>query len=134
MHSQNCLASQTDVVEISLKIFMKLITAFKDHLVAQIEVFINTIFLRLLDSPNTTFEHKPCVLQVFYKICQDENAVVEIFLNYDAHYTGETAIGDGSLMKGLFESIVRALEKAAQGKGQSDQKKSRTSAQDLQLR
>jgi len=131
---QNCLASQTDVVDISLKIFMKLITAFKDYLVAQIEVFINTIFLRLLDSPNTTFEHKLGVLQVFYKICQDENAVVEIFLNYDAHYTGQTAIGDGSLMEGLFESIVLALEKVAQGKGQSDQKKSRTSAQDLQLR
>lgn len=131
---QNCLASQTDVVDISLKIFMKLITSFKDYLVAQIEVFINTIFLRLLESTNTTFEHKLGVLQVFYKICQDENAVVEIFLNYDAHYTGQTAIGDGSLMEGLFESIVLALEKVAQGKGQSDQKQSRTSAQDMQLR
>ena len=56
---------------------------FKDHLKSELEVFITTIFLRILESENSTYDHKLRVLEVFHRICKDSSALVEIFINYD---------------------------------------------------
>ena len=71
------------------QVFVQLIAHFKDHLKAEIEVFITKIFLRILESENSPFHHKSVVLDVFRRMCEDPQALVEIFLNYDA---GENAL------------------------------------------
>ena len=38
---------------------------------ARAQVFICNVFLRLLESENSTVEHKSLVLEVFHAICQD---------------------------------------------------------------
>jgi brefeldin A-inhibited guanine nucleotide-exchange protein len=93
------------VIDISLQIFVKLIASFKDHLKAEIEVFIDKVFLPILDSENSSGEHKALVLEVFHTICQDPQALVEIFLNYDCNFEN----------KDLFRRIIITLSKVAKG-------------------
>ena len=56
---------------------------FKDHLKSELEVFVSTIFLRLLESENSTYDHKCRILEVFQNICKDSSALIELFINYD---------------------------------------------------
>ena len=102
---KNCTSVIPAVVNLSLQIFVRLIANFKDHLKAEIEVFICNVFLRLLDSENSTAEHKTLVLEVFHAICQDPQALVEIFLNYDCNLDNVD----------LFRRIVTSLAKVAKG-------------------
>ena len=73
----------TQVVGLSLQIFLALMDDFKGHLKSELEVFITTIFLRILESENSTYDHKFRVLEVFHRICKDSSALVEVFINYD---------------------------------------------------
>jgi hypothetical protein len=102
---KNCTSVIPAVVNLSLQIFVRLIANFKDNLKAEIEVFICNVFLRLLDSENSTAEHKTLVLEVFHAICQDPQALVEIFLNYDCNLDNVD----------LFRRIVTSLAKVAKG-------------------
>ncbi|OQR83824.1 brefeldin A-inhibited guanine nucleotide-exchange protein [Achlya hypogyna] len=98
---QNCTSIYTQVVELSLRVFVVLITHFKAHLKGEIEVFITNIFLGILDSENSTYEHKMLVLEVLNHICDDQQILSEIFLNYDCDWESID----------LFKRIVHALAK-----------------------
>lgn len=107
---KNATSSNTQVVGLSLRIFIAMTAHFKDHLKSEIEVFISNIFLRLLESENSSFDHKILVLEVFYNLCQDPQTLVEIFLNYDCDL-GATS---------MFKRIVNALAKVAKGRQGQD--------------
>lgn len=79
----NCTSQVAQVTGLSLMIFGVLMDHFKDHLKSELEVFISSIFLRILDSENSTFDHKYKVLDVFHTICKDPSAQLELFINYD---------------------------------------------------
>jgi hypothetical protein len=79
---------------------------FRQHLKQIIRVFIETIFLKLLDSSNSTFTHKKLILGVFDKISRNTAMLLEIFVNYDCEIT----------QKDLTERIVDSLCKIANGK------------------
>jgi Sec7-like guanine-nucleotide exchange factor len=64
------------VTGLSLHVFVALLNGFKDYLKAELEVFITNIFLRILESENSTFDHKSKVLEVFQTICKDPAALV----------------------------------------------------------
>lgn len=59
---------------------------FKEHLKSELEIFITTIFLRILESENSSSDHKARVLEVFINICKDHILLVEIFVNYDCDF------------------------------------------------
>ena len=75
--------------------------SFKDHLKSELEVFVTNIFLRILESENSPFDHKFRVLEVFHSIISDPINLVEIFINFDCDFD---AID-------LFRRIVDALSK-----------------------
>lgn len=79
----NCTSQIAQVTGLSLQIFVALMDSFKDHLKSELEVFVTSIFLRILESENSTYEHKLRVLEVFHSICKDPSAQIEIFINYD---------------------------------------------------
>ena len=68
---------------LSLQIFVSLMDGFKDHLKSELEVFVTNIFLKILESENSSFDHKMRVLEVFHIICTESSAMVEVFINYD---------------------------------------------------
>jgi len=83
---RNCTSPITQVTGLSLQIFVALMEGFKDHLKGELEVFVTNIFLRILESENSTFDHKLRVLEVFHNICKDPSAQVELFINYDCDF------------------------------------------------
>lgn len=103
---KNCTSNVTHIVALSLRIFVNLIVKLRQHLKAEVEVFISHIFLRVLDSDNSTHEHKMLVLEVFHNLCTDAQGLVEIFLSYDADFDSVD----------IFKHIVIALARVVKGR------------------
>ncbi len=76
---------------------------FKDHLKSEMEIFINSIFLKILESEFSTYDHKMKVLEVFQNIVKDPAGLVEIFVNYDCDFEAND----------MFRRIVDAFAKIA---------------------
>lgn len=104
--SKNGVSSIPKVFELSLAIFLALLSNFKLHLKMQIEVFFKEIFLNILETSNSSFEHKWMVIQALTRICGDAQSVVDIYVNYDCDLAAAN----------LFERLVNDLFKVAQGR------------------
>ncbi|RHY32231.1 hypothetical protein DYB32_002736 [Aphanomyces invadans] len=89
----------------------------------EMEIFITNIFLRILDSENSTFEHKMLVLEVLNHICDDQLILSEIFLNYDCDWDSMD----------LFKRIVNALAKIAKAKQRDSIHASAPAARQLKM-
>ncbi|KAF7260159.1 hypothetical protein EG68_02413 [Paragonimus skrjabini miyazakii] len=103
---KNGISPVAEVCQLSVSIFLSLLTHFKPHLKRQIEVFVKDVFLEILDSPKSTFEHKWVVMEALRRICADAQCVVDIYLNYDCDMN----------MANLFERLTTSLAKIAQGR------------------
>lgn len=103
--SNNGVSDVPEVFELSLAIFSVLLKNFKSHLKKQIEVFFKEIFLSILETFSSSFEHKWMVIQVLTKICADAQSVVDIYVNYDCDLASEN----------IFEKLVNVLSKIAKG-------------------
>lgn len=104
--SKNGVSSVPEIFELSLSIFVALLSNFKVHLKKQIEVFFKEIFLNILETTSSTFEHKFMVIQALVRICADAQSVVDIYINYDCDFSAAN----------LFERLVNDLSKIAQGR------------------
>jgi brefeldin A-inhibited guanine nucleotide-exchange protein len=105
--SKNGVSNISDVFRTSLAIFLALLMNFKTHLKMQIEVFFKEIFLTILETPTSTFEHRWMVIQALTRICEDAQCVVDIYVNYDCNLSSAN----------IFERLVNDLSKIAQGGG-----------------
>nr|XP_040239773.2 brefeldin A-inhibited guanine nucleotide-exchange protein 1 isoform X1 [Anopheles coluzzii] len=104
--SKNGGSAVPEVFELSLSIFVALLSNFKTHLKKQIEVFFKEIFLNILEAPSSSFEHKWMVIQALTRICADAQSVVDIYVNYDCDFSAAN----------LFERLVNDLSKIGQGR------------------
>ncbi|XP_052777069.1 brefeldin A-inhibited guanine nucleotide-exchange protein 1-like isoform X4 [Mya arenaria] len=104
--SKNGVSSVVEVFELSLAIFLTLLANFKQHLKMQIEVFFKEIFLYILETPSSSFDHKWMVIQALTRICADAQCVVDIYVNYDCDLS----------LANIFERLVSDLSKIAQGR------------------
>uniref|UniRef100_A0A8C3A1P8 ARF guanine nucleotide exchange factor 2 n=1 Tax=Cyclopterus lumpus TaxID=8103 RepID=A0A8C3A1P8_CYCLU len=120
--SKNGVSSVPEVFELSLAIFLTLLSHFKVHLKMQIEVFFREIFLTILETSTSSFEHKWMVIQTLTRICADAQCVVDIYVNYDCDLNAAN----------IFERLVSDLSKIAQGR--SGQELGMTPLQELSLR
>ncbi|XP_053209714.1 brefeldin A-inhibited guanine nucleotide-exchange protein 1-like [Panonychus citri] len=122
--SKNGVSNVPEVFELSLAIFSVLLKNFKTHLKMQIEVFFKEIFLNILETPTSSFEHKWMVIQVLTKICADAQSVVDIYVNYDCNLSSAN----------IFERLVNDLSRIAQGRGQLLDMSSVTANQERSMR
>eukprot|EP00731_Ephydatia_muelleri_P031777 Em0023g284a len=104
--SRNGVSSVPQVFEVSLSIFLTLLSFFKSHLKMQIEVFFKDIFLNILETPSSSYEHKWIVLQSLNRVCSDAQGVVDIYVNYDCDLS----------LSNIFERLVNALSRISQGR------------------
>ena len=107
--SKNGVSNVSEVFELSLAIFLALLSSFKTRLKMQIEVFFKEIFLTILETPTSSFEHKWMVIQALTRICADAQCVVDIYVNYDCNLSSAN----------IFERLVTDLSKIGQGRGQT---------------
>jgi Sec7-like guanine-nucleotide exchange factor len=70
---------------------------------SEIEVFLSNIFLRVLESPNSSFEQKAVVVESLRSLCSDPVLLTQIFLNYDCDFDAVN----------LYKDIVHHLTKLA---------------------
>ena len=80
--SKNGVSSVPEVFELSLALFLVLLDRFNVHLKMQIEVFFKEIFLNILETSSSSFEHKWMVIHALTRICADAQSVVDIYVNY----------------------------------------------------
>ena len=100
---KNCTMDNSFVVNLSLQLFVPLIQHFRTHLKTEIEAFVTNVFFVILDSKNSTVEHKLRVVVLFEEICSDSATLAEIFLNYDCDLSAVD----------LFQRIVNTLARVA---------------------
>ncbi|KAH9416417.1 Brefeldin A-inhibited guanine nucleotide-exchange protein 1 [Dermatophagoides pteronyssinus] len=106
--SKNGVSNVMEIFELSLAIFLALFQKFKIYLKMQIEVFFKEIFLNILETISSSFEHKWMVIQALTRICADAQSIVDIYVNYDCDLSSEN----------IFGRLVNDLSKIAQGGGQ----------------
>ncbi|XP_014046161.2 brefeldin A-inhibited guanine nucleotide-exchange protein 1 isoform X1 [Salmo salar] len=104
--SKNGVSSVPEVFSLSLSIFLTLLSHFKTHLKMQIEVFFKEIFLYILETSTSSYDHKWMVIQSLTRICADAQSVVDIYVNYDCDLNAAN----------IFERLVNYLSKIAQGR------------------
>lgn len=104
--SRNGVSSVHEVFELSLAIFVTLLSNFKQHLKMQIEVFFKEIFLYILETPSSSFQHKWMVIHALTVICADAQCVVDMYLNYDCDMARAN----------IFEKLVNDLSKISRGR------------------
>ncbi|KAI5719351.1 hypothetical protein M8J76_008978 [Diaphorina citri] len=104
--SKNGVSPVPEVFELSLSIFLALLDKFKAHLKIQIEVFFKEIFLNILETSTSSFQHKWIVIQALIRFCADAQSVVDMYVNYDCDLSAAN----------LFERLVKDLSKIAQGR------------------
>jgi len=122
---KNSVSTDKPVFSYSLGIFISLVKHFRDVLRAEIAVFIEDIFLRMLESGNSSFNHRLLALQVFNKICSEEKSLLEFYVNYDCNINSTN----------LVEKVIEILCKIAQGKyARIEYSTIVTADQELQLR
>ena len=80
---KHCVSNEKTVFALSISIFYALFVHFREHLKAQILVLIEEIFLKVLNSGNSSYNHKYLILRVFDKIAKNTKHLIEIFVNYD---------------------------------------------------
>ena len=80
---KNSVSSEKTILALSLSNFLALVTYFKEKLKNEIAVFVEQIFLKILESHHSQYYHKDLVLQVFYKMMQSPRISLELFVNYD---------------------------------------------------
>ena len=69
LNSKNGVSTVPEVFELSLAIFLSLLSGFKTHLKAQIEVFFKEIFLSIIESSSSSFIHRALVLEALGNEC-----------------------------------------------------------------
>ncbi|KAN0064090.1 guanine nucleotide exchange protein for ADP-robosylation factor [Thecaphora frezii] len=118
--SRNAVSSVNQVFEISCEIFWLVLDGMRTKLKKEIEVLLNEIFLPILEMRTSTAKQKSILLNVLIRLCQDPQALVEIYLNYDC---------DRSALDNIYERLMNVISKisqtqvsasAADGKGDRD--------------
>ena len=100
---KNCMSEHTQIAFTSQKIFLVLVYKFKAHLKQEIEVFLSNVFLKVLDSPNSSFKQKALVLESLRSLSNDASLLTQLFLNYDCDLHE----------KNLYKEIIHMLTKLA---------------------
>ncbi|KAJ9474522.1 Protein transport protein SEC7 [Pseudozyma hubeiensis] len=124
--SRNAVSSVNQVFEISCEIFWLILDGMRTKLKKEIEVLLNEIFLPILEMRTSTARQKSILLGVMIRLCQDPQALVEIYLNYDC---------DRTALDNIYERLMNVISKISQahvspnadGKGDKDAASASTS-------
>jgi brefeldin A-inhibited guanine nucleotide-exchange protein len=79
----NITFQHLSVFRLCVQIFAVLTHRLRAHLKTPIQVFFDNIFLRTLQSPNSSAEQKLCVLSVVRDMLTEPQLIIDFFVNYD---------------------------------------------------
>lgn len=81
--SRNAVSPVPQVFEISVEIFWRTLSGLRTKLKKEIEVLFHEIFIPILEMKTSTMKQKSVIVSMLSKLCQDPQALVDIYINYD---------------------------------------------------
>ncbi|KAI0650276.1 hypothetical protein C8Q79DRAFT_942938 [Trametes meyenii] len=100
--SRNAVSPVPQVFEISVEIFWRVISGLRTKLKKEIEVLLHEIFIPILEMKTSTLKQKAVILSMLQRLCQDPQALVEIYLNYDC---------DSEAVDNIYEHVMNIISK-----------------------
>lgn len=71
-----------------MNVFWVIVDNYKENVKHEIAIFIKEIFLKLLNSNNSSHPHREMSLKILKKILQTKNNLLEFYINYDCSPDG----------------------------------------------
>ncbi|GMK57374.1 hypothetical protein CspeluHIS016_0402080 [Cutaneotrichosporon spelunceum] len=103
--SRNAVSPVTHVFELSTEIFWCVLKDMRAPLKKEVEVLLREIFIPILEMRHSTIRQKSLILSVFIRLCNDPQALVEIYLNYDC---------DRAAPENIYEKLMNTVSKIGQ--------------------
>ncbi|KAI0353492.1 Sec7-domain-containing protein [Trametes cingulata] len=100
--SRNAVSPVPQVFEISVEIFWRVVAGLRTKLKKEIEVLLHEIFIPILEMKTSTLKQKAVILSMLQRLCQDPQALVEIYLNYDC---------DSEAADNIYEHLMNIVSK-----------------------
>ncbi|KAI0638023.1 hypothetical protein C8Q77DRAFT_1047692 [Trametes polyzona] len=100
--SRNAVSPVPQVFEISVEIFWRVISGLRTKLKKEIEVLLHEIFIPILEMKTSTLKQKAVILSMLQRLCQEPQALVEIYLNYDC---------DSEAADNIYEHLMNIISK-----------------------
>ncbi|KAF9569079.1 Sec7-domain-containing protein [Agrocybe pediades] len=100
--SRNAVSSVPQVFEISVEIFWRVLAGMRTKLKKEIEVLLHEIFIPILEMRTSTLKQKAVILGMMSRLCQDPQALVELYLNYDC---------DSEAADNIYEHLMNIISK-----------------------
>jgi brefeldin A-inhibited guanine nucleotide-exchange protein len=126
---KNCASGLPAAFQLSCSIFIRLLERFRQHLKAEIGIFMEVIFLKALEVPpaggGAPYYQRVTVLRCLGHQCRDAQLMVDLFVNYDCDLNSVN----------LFERLVAVLlQTVRDGAGPDVEKGLITPGQDTAMR
>ncbi|CAE6422038.1 unnamed protein product, partial [Rhizoctonia solani] len=102
--SRNAISSVSQVFDISVEIFWRVLSGLRTKLKKEIEVLFVEIFIPIMEMRQATPKQKSTILTMFAKLCEDPQTLVDIYLNYDC---------DRQALENIYERLVNIISKTA---------------------
>ncbi|KAH7916093.1 Sec7-domain-containing protein [Hygrophoropsis aurantiaca] len=102
--SRNAVSPVPQVFEVSVEIFWRVISGMRTKLKKEIEVLLHEIFIPILEMRTSTLKQKAVIVAMLSRLCQDPQALVEIYLNYDC---------DSEAADNIYEHLMNIISKIA---------------------
>ncbi|KAI9450999.1 Sec7-domain-containing protein [Lactarius psammicola] len=100
--SRNAVSPVPQVFEISVEIFWRTLSGLRAKLKKEIEVLFHEIFIPILEMKTSTLKQKAVILSMLSRLCQDPQALVDIYINYDC---------DSEASDNIYERLVNVITK-----------------------
>ena len=100
--SRNAVSPVPQVFEISVEIFWRTLSGLRTKLKKEIEVLFHEIFIPILEMKTSTLKQKLVILSMLSRLCQDPQALVDIYINYDC---------DSDAADNIYEQSVKLLSR-----------------------
>ncbi|KAF9782748.1 sec7 guanine nucleotide exchange factor [Thelephora terrestris] len=100
--SRNAVSPVPQVFELSVEIFWRVISGLRTKLKKEIEVLLHEIFIPILEMKTSTVKQKAVILSMLQRLCENPQALVEIYLNYDC---------DSEAVDNIYEHLMTIISK-----------------------
>ncbi|KAI0796813.1 hypothetical protein C8Q75DRAFT_710714 [Abortiporus biennis] len=100
--SRNAVSPVPQVFEISVEIFWRVMSGMRTKLKKEIEVLLHEIFIPILEMKTSSVKQKAVILGMIHRLCQEPQALVEIYLNYDC---------DSEAIDNIYEHLINIISK-----------------------
>lgn len=103
--SRNAVSSVLPVFEESCEIFWLVLSGMRTKMKKEIEVLMNEIYLPILEMRTSPAAQKSVLLTTLQRLCEEPQALVEVYLNYDC---------DRTALENLYERLMNVIARLAQ--------------------